>query len=68
MAAGNGSTLRRLTWATDKNQPSKQYFLSDIVGITDVASAPFGVKAFGMGRKTWCFFARAFSLMHKDVF
>jgi hypothetical protein len=68
MAAGNGSTPRRLTWATDKNQPSKQYFLSDIVGITDVASTPFGVKALGIGRKTGCFFARSFSLMHKDVF
>jgi hypothetical protein len=55
MAAGNGSPPRRLTWATDKNQPSKQYFLSDIVGITDVASAPFGVKGFGMRRSVSCF-------------
>ena len=68
MAAGNGSTPRRLTCATDKNHSSKQYFLSDIVGITDVASTPFGVKALGIGLKTRCFFARSFALMHKDVF
>jgi hypothetical protein len=55
MAAGNGSTPRRLTGATDKKYSSKQYFLSDIVGITDVASAPFGAKALGRGRKARCF-------------
>jgi hypothetical protein len=55
MAAGNGSTPRRLTWATDKNHISNYYFLSDIVDISNVASAQFGGKAFGVGRKAKCF-------------
>jgi len=68
MAAGNGSTPRRLTCATDKNYISSHYSLSDIVDVTNVASTPFGVKALGIGLKTRCFFARSFALMHKDVF
>jgi hypothetical protein len=55
MAAGNGPTPRRLTCVTDKNYIPSHYFLSDIVDITNVASTPFGVKAFGMGRKAVCF-------------
>jgi hypothetical protein len=55
MATGSGATPRRLTCATDKNYISSHYSLSDIVDVTNVASTPFGVKAFGMGRKAVCY-------------